>query len=103
MYEDALTLLSYASPYPVLLLLEKSLPGADRRLPTASAGRPVHPFYRSQSIDDLAKVGLCPVDLVKVGHCLATTYRDVAFYGCPLPPSLVDVALENDKYSLVSK
>lgn len=56
-HEDALTILSYASPYPVLLLLEKATSGtAAPRPPPHVAGRPVHPFYRSQSIDDLAKV-----------------------------------------------
>ncbi|KAK8378093.1 hypothetical protein O3P69_018806 [Scylla paramamosain] len=68
-HEDALTILSYASPYPVLLLLEKAAPGtAARRPPAASAGRPVHPFYRSQSIDDLAKIGKADMSRVRAAR-----------------------------------
>ncbi|KAG8235357.1 hypothetical protein J437_LFUL019239 [Ladona fulva] len=86
-FEDALTILSYASPYEVLLQVEKGasppgstlLAGSDissgqtsLKRTTASTvpsnlgsgqspdkQRPVicHPFYRSQSIDDLDKIG----------------------------------------------
>ena len=79
-YEDALTILSYASPYDVTLELEKGVRtntlkqrkgGSSVSLaaaPSASAGvtmqlegaaineRLIHPLYRSQSIDDLSKV-----------------------------------------------
>lgn len=69
--EDALTLLSYASPYEVnlemLRLPEKSLPHkgifmSSPAHPSASSGqsntleRVCHPFFKSQSIDDLRKV-----------------------------------------------
>ncbi|XP_066982441.1 neuroblast differentiation-associated protein AHNAK-like isoform X2 [Macrobrachium rosenbergii] len=67
-HEDALTLLSYASPYPVILLLEKHASGADKRLPSSTAGRPVHPFYRSQSIDDLTKIGKADMSRVRKAH-----------------------------------
>lgn len=84
-YEDALTILSYASPYDVTMELEKGLRNNSSTLkkrkaastvslasnsPSATlstiAGsvqqegppneRLVHPLYRSQSIDDLSKV-----------------------------------------------
>ena len=81
-YEDALTILSYASPYDVTLELEKIPPGSNtlkQRKATSSVSlagsgpsvvavsslnmpdgpsvdRLVHPLYRSQSIDDLSKV-----------------------------------------------
>lgn len=68
-YEDALTILSYASPYDVKLeieeggeknvLLATSSPG--KRLASASfrngGQRLFHPLYRSQSIDDLTQIG----------------------------------------------
>jgi hypothetical protein len=63
-FEDALTILSYASPYDVQLEVEKGAPGSvvretgsGKRSPSVGpADRLCHPFYRSQSIDDLAKV-----------------------------------------------
>ena len=61
--EDALTILSYASPYDVQIHLEKDrrpAPGAKQAVasqPSTSGERLCHPFYRSQSIDDLTKVG----------------------------------------------
>ena len=61
--EDALTILSYASPYDVQLHLEKDrrpAPAAKQAAtsqPSSSGERLCHPFYRSQSIDDLTKVG----------------------------------------------
>ncbi|XP_068232595.1 neuroblast differentiation-associated protein AHNAK-like [Palaemon carinicauda] len=67
-HEDALTLLSYASPYPVILLLEKYASGADKRLPSTTGGRPIHPFYRSQSIDDLTKIGKADMSRVRKAH-----------------------------------
>ncbi|KAI9552138.1 hypothetical protein GHT06_022475 [Daphnia sinensis] len=89
-YEDALTILSYASPYDVTMELEKGLRNNSSTLkkrkaastvslastsPSATlstiAGsvqqegppneRLVHPLYRSQSIDDLSKVGRADV------------------------------------------
>ncbi|XP_076360319.1 uncharacterized protein LOC143252292 [Tachypleus tridentatus] len=66
-YEDALTILSYASPYDVQLEIEKTSEGTQ---PMAAAGRRLtsssfnsggqilfHPLYRSQSIDDLTQIG----------------------------------------------
>ncbi|CAL4075864.1 unnamed protein product, partial [Meganyctiphanes norvegica] len=55
-HEDALTLISYASAYPVYILLEHGIQGVKSRLPSDGVGRPLHPFYRSRSIDDLNKV-----------------------------------------------
>ncbi len=73
-YEDALTILSYASPYPVRLTLQKpdrgrgGLGGASDGLDTGAAlGEHVgddtdpddtvhHPVYRSQSMDDVSKI-----------------------------------------------
>ncbi|XP_054710166.1 uncharacterized protein LOC129219880 [Uloborus diversus] len=69
-YEDALTILSYASPYDVQLELER-VPDKTRALPNTPSGtkRPLgscsfnrsgqklfHPLYRSQSIDDLTQI-----------------------------------------------
>ncbi|XP_064489733.1 uncharacterized protein LOC135401324 [Ornithodoros turicata] len=69
-YEDALTILSYASPYDVKLEIVK--PGEKRsgfpsvtssgKLSLASrtsgkSQRLFHPLYRSQSIDDLTQIG----------------------------------------------
>ncbi|GFR23455.1 PDZ domain-containing protein [Trichonephila clavata] len=66
-YEDALTILSYASPYDVRLEIEKSpsqpLPPSPKRVGTStsfrnsSQGRLFHPLYRSQSIMDLSQIG----------------------------------------------
>ncbi|ODN06672.1 hypothetical protein Ocin01_00036 [Orchesella cincta] len=76
--EDAITLLSYASPYEVnlemLRLSEKSLPHkgifmSSPAHPSGSSGqsntleRVCHPFFKSQSIDDLRKVGKEHLDL----------------------------------------
>ncbi|XP_022250115.1 uncharacterized protein LOC106466407 [Limulus polyphemus] len=67
-YEDALTILSYASPYDVQLELEKTsendqgiaAPSAGKRLGSSSFSdggqRLFHPLYRSQSIDDLTQI-----------------------------------------------
>lgn len=56
MYEDALTVLSYASPYPVKVSLqkEKSYHGnsSDEKAINLS-----HPLYRSQSLDALVRIG----------------------------------------------
>ncbi|XP_055936530.1 uncharacterized protein LOC129966159 [Argiope bruennichi] len=58
-YEDALTILSYASPYDVKLELERK-PSAPKRLGSSSfsdGGQKLfHPLYRSQSIDDLTQI-----------------------------------------------
>lgn len=68
-YEDALTILSYASPYDVRLELVKpseksngfpSLTGSGKSLASRNSGksqRLFHPLYRSQSIDDLTQIG----------------------------------------------
>lgn len=75
-FEDALTILSYASPYEVTLEVETGTAGASRpssllrrererekekealaQVGLAPADRIVHPFYRSQSIADLAQIG----------------------------------------------
>lgn len=54
-YEDALTILSYASPYAVRLRLQRAIPVTTD---TASEDDPNinHPVYRSQSLDDLSKI-----------------------------------------------
>ncbi|KAM7299648.1 uncharacterized protein ISCGN_020214 [Ixodes scapularis] len=70
-YEDALTILSYASPYDVKLELVKpneksnhgfpSITGSGKlSLASRTSGksqRLFHPLYRSQSIDDLTQIG----------------------------------------------
>nr|CAD7405826.1 unnamed protein product [Timema poppensis] len=64
-FEDALTILSYASPYEVQLEVESAASSRPstlirtKRTSVASIGvgdRICHPFYRSQSIADLAQV-----------------------------------------------
>ncbi|CAB3362852.1 Hypothetical predicted protein [Cloeon dipterum] len=63
-FEDALTILSYASPYDVQLEIEKRPhgrtireSGSGKRSPSVGPpDRLCHPFYRSQSIDDLNKM-----------------------------------------------
>lgn len=64
-FEDALTILSYASPYDVQLEVENSSNSCPSTLVRtkrtsgsgiAPADRICHPFYRSQSIADLAQV-----------------------------------------------
>ncbi|XP_064602720.1 uncharacterized protein LOC135468406 [Liolophura sinensis] len=57
-YEDALTILSYASPYPVKVTLQKNgrmVP--DRRSANDLDTQLNHPIYRSQSLDTLNTVG----------------------------------------------
>ncbi|XP_067136536.1 uncharacterized protein [Centruroides vittatus] len=68
-YEDALTILSYASPYDVRLELESPRDKSSsiqqqnnaKRLASSSFSggghRLFHPLYRSQSIDDLTQIG----------------------------------------------
>ncbi|KAG8188192.1 hypothetical protein JTE90_019469 [Oedothorax gibbosus] len=65
-YEDALTILSYASPYDVQLEIERvpssaaAASAAPKRLASCSfnnSGQKLfHPLYRSQSIDDLTQI-----------------------------------------------
>lgn len=61
-FEDALTILSYASPYEVQLEVENgssSRPATllrNKRTSISPADRICHPFFRSQSISDLSKV-----------------------------------------------
>ena len=100
--EDALTILSYASPYEVTLEVESASPAAAGGAPSAtsrggsspaaataaaaatstssllrrererlnatSADRICHPFYRSQSIADLAQVSMKNSCLLKKGR-----------------------------------
>lgn len=65
-FEDALTILSYASPYDVQLEVENASNSCPNTLVRtkrtsgsgiAPADRICHPFYRSQSIADLAQIG----------------------------------------------
>ena len=58
-YEDALTILSYASPYPVRLHLQKTQPDkgkSDTGEDTDGDETVHHPVYRSQSMDDVSKI-----------------------------------------------
>ena len=61
-HEDALTILSYAAPYPVNLTLQKqSKPFVQTVEPSIEDNEedPViltHPIYRSQSYDDVSKI-----------------------------------------------
>lgn len=61
-FEDALTILSYASPYEVQLEVENgssSRPATllrNKRTSISPADRICHPFFRSQSISDLSKI-----------------------------------------------
>uniref|UniRef100_A0A1B6M3H7 PDZ domain-containing protein n=1 Tax=Graphocephala atropunctata TaxID=36148 RepID=A0A1B6M3H7_9HEMI len=61
-FEDALTILSYASPYEVQLEVENgssSRPATllrNKRASVSPAERICHPFYRSHSISDLIKI-----------------------------------------------
>lgn len=58
-YEDALTILSYASPYPVKVTLQKQH-GRNRR-PSSTPSILSHPLYRSQSMDTLVKIAKEPI------------------------------------------
>lgn len=60
-YEDALTILSYASPYPVNICLQKQdqMPKS-RRMSTTKTNLN-HPLYRSQSVDALHGIGKEPI------------------------------------------
>ncbi|XP_049814321.1 uncharacterized protein LOC126260907, partial [Schistocerca nitens] len=80
-FEDALTILSYASPYDVQLEVENATTSRPstlirtKRMSGSSVGpadRICHPFYRSQSIADLAQIGK---DSLKRGHNMAGTTR----------------------------
>ncbi|PVD25963.1 hypothetical protein C0Q70_13629 [Pomacea canaliculata] len=54
-YEDALTILSYASPYPVKVTVQKERSGSsDPR--SGSSEQLKHPIYRSQSLDALQRI-----------------------------------------------
>ena len=57
-YEDALHILSYASPYPVKLRIRRTTAND----PLDKPGKEVqsnllHPLYRSSSMDDLSRIG----------------------------------------------
>ncbi|KAH3857270.1 uncharacterized protein LOC127871358 [Dreissena polymorpha] len=68
-YEDALTILSYASPYPVKVTLQKepTLPKS-RRLSEVRTHLN-HPLYRSQSVEALATVSIETSSLKKEKRC----------------------------------
>ncbi|XP_035227028.1 uncharacterized protein LOC118199314 [Stegodyphus dumicola] len=99
-YEDALTILSYASPYDVQLEIERT-PDTSRTMQTTPLGskrlgscsfnnsgqKLFHPLYRSQSIDDLTQIdkdtlpshGLGPRRSQSVGvaaHKLAAHFKN---------------------------
>ncbi|XP_050404202.1 uncharacterized protein LOC126820349 isoform X2 [Patella vulgata] len=57
-YEDALTILSYASPYPVNVMLQKEKQLVNEKRLTESNNALSHPLYRSQSLDALNRAGL---------------------------------------------
>ncbi|XP_067682130.1 periaxin-like [Haliotis asinina] len=60
-YEDALTILSYASPYPVKVsLMKEKVMVNDRRLSDSNENLS-HPLYRSQSLDALQRIGKEPL------------------------------------------
>ncbi|KAI5705069.1 hypothetical protein M8J75_011571 [Diaphorina citri] len=68
-YEDALTILSYASPYEVQIETESngskvnSRPSTllrHKQAPSTPAERIIHPFFRSQSISDLTQISSKP-------------------------------------------
>ncbi|ESO90072.1 hypothetical protein LOTGIDRAFT_164375 [Lottia gigantea] len=56
-YEDALTILSYASPYPVKVTLQKEKVMVTDRRSSLTNEALSHPLYRSQSLDALQRVG----------------------------------------------
>jgi len=71
-FEDALTILSYALPYDVQLEVENSSSSCPNTLVRtkktsgsgiAPADRICHPFYRSQSISDLGQVSTAMVTM----------------------------------------
>ncbi|OWF54335.1 uncharacterized protein LOC110445247 [Mizuhopecten yessoensis] len=55
-FEDALTILSYASPYPVKVTLQKEHQRQKNRRLSDQSTRLAHPLYRSQSVDTLIKI-----------------------------------------------
>ncbi|XP_046333344.2 uncharacterized protein LOC124116155 isoform X2 [Haliotis rufescens] len=60
-YEDALTILSYASPYPVKVTLQKEKATVNDRRLSDSNENLSHPLYRSQSLDALQRIGKEPL------------------------------------------
>lgn len=56
-YEDALTILSYASPYPVKVTLQKEAQVPRNRKLSDVRVNLNHPLYRSQSVNDLQEIG----------------------------------------------
>ncbi|XP_061168736.1 dentin sialophosphoprotein-like [Saccostrea echinata] len=61
-YEDALTILSYASPYPVKITLQKERPSKSKERRSGHQRTILsHPLYRSQSMDTLLKINKEPV------------------------------------------
>lgn len=59
-YEDALTILSYASPYPVKVTVQKERAAGTDSL-SCSTEQLNHPLYRSQSLDALQLIGMEPL------------------------------------------
>lgn len=55
-YEDALTILSYASPYEVQIEAKGGLRGPTGSVGGGQGAEPRHPLYRSSSSSDLVKV-----------------------------------------------
>lgn len=60
-YEDALTILSYASPYPVQICLQKQEQMPKGRRMSDARTSLNHPLYRSQSVDALHGIGKEPI------------------------------------------
>ncbi|KAK7482203.1 hypothetical protein BaRGS_00026552 [Batillaria attramentaria] len=58
-YEDALTILSYASPYPVKVTLQKERTVSPENR-SSSTEQLNHPLYRSQSLDALQRISKEP-------------------------------------------
>ncbi|XP_041352927.1 uncharacterized protein LOC121371248 [Gigantopelta aegis] len=60
-FEDALTILSYASPYPVKITLQKQVSAINSQKPNEANENLSHPLYRSQSLDALQRLGKDPL------------------------------------------
>ncbi|KAL3873918.1 hypothetical protein ACJMK2_036995 [Sinanodonta woodiana] len=70
-YEDALTILSYASPYPVQVTLQKEKQVPKGRRVSDSSPNLKHPLYRSQSVDTLVRLG--KENILHPKRCLSET------------------------------
>ena len=60
-FEDALTILSYASPYPVKITLQKQVSTINSEKLSETNENLSHPLYRSQSLDALQRLGKVPL------------------------------------------